>query len=134
MTVEQEPKNTLTALIIDDENDICFLLSNILRNDQLKVKYVHSINEGKAALKHHEPNILFLDNHLPDGFGVDFIRYIKNTFPAIKIVMVTAHDTPEDRKKALLEGADHFISKPFSTVEIKAVIKQLFPQKINQPG
>lgn len=128
MTTDQEKMGTLTALIIDDETDICFLLSNILRNSNLNVQYVNSIKEGKSALKKNEHNLLFLDNHLPDGFGIDSIHSIKKEHAATKIVMMTAHDTPEDRKKALSEGADIFIGKPFSTVEIKNVIKQLFPQ------
>jgi len=127
MKFDEEKQNTLTALIIDDENDICFLLSNILRNNDLTVQYVHSITEGKSTLKKIEPNLLFLDNHLPDGFGIDFIRYVKREHADTKIVMVTAHDTPDDRRKALEEGADVFIAKPFSTVEIKNVITQLYP-------
>ncbi len=120
--------NNLSALIIDDENDICFLLSIILRSNNLNVQYVHSISEGKSSLKKSEPSLLFLDNHLPDGFGIDFIRYVKKEHANTKIVMVTAHDTPEDRKKAFQEGADIFIAKPFSTLEIKNVISQLFPE------
>ncbi len=127
MTIDQEKKGTLTALIIDDETDICFLLTNILQKNNLNVQYVNSISEGKSALEKNEPNLLFLDNHLPDGFGIDTINSIKKEHAATKIVMMTAHDTPEDRKKALSEGADVFIAKPFSTIEIKNVIKQLFP-------
>ena len=89
------------ALIIDDERDICFLLSNILRNSNVDVQFVNSITEGKDYLQKINPNLLFLDNHLPDGFGIDFISYVKKEHAQTKIVMVTAHDTPEDRKRAL---------------------------------
>jgi DNA-binding NarL/FixJ family response regulator len=73
--------------------------------------------------------VLFLDNHLPDGYGIDFIKYVKQEHPATKIVMVTAHDTTEDRKRALHEGADVFISKPFSAAEIKTALQQVYPGK-----
>ena len=88
---------------------------------------MHSLNDGKSTLKKIEPNLLFLDNHLPDGFGIDFISYVKKQHAGTKIIMVTAHDTPDDRKKALEEGADIFIAKPFSTFQIKSVIRELFP-------
>ena len=127
MDLEVENKKTHTALIIDDESDICFLLSNILRNNNLDVQFVNSINEGKSYLKRNSPQLLFLDNHLPDGYGIDFISYVKKEHADIKIVMVTAHDTPEDRKKALKEGADVFIAKPFSAAEIKKAILQVCP-------
>jgi two-component system, OmpR family, response regulator len=116
------------ALIIDDERDICFLLSNILRNSNVDVQFVNSITEGKDYLQKINPNLLFLDNHLPDGFGIDFISYVKKEHAQTKIVMVTAHDTPEDRKRALEEGADIFIGKPFSAAEIKDALREVYPQ------
>jgi DNA-binding response OmpR family regulator len=122
-----EHDTTLTALIIDDEYDICFLLSRILRNNNLDVQFVNSISEGKTSLTKLSPNVLFLDNHLPDGYGIDFISYVKKQHPETKIIMVTAHDTTEDRKKALEQGADVFISKPFSSAEIKNAIQQVYP-------
>lgn len=127
MNFDAGKKNIHTALIIDDESDICFLLSNILRSNNLEVQFVNSINEGKSYLKKNNPHLLFLDNHLPDGYGIDFISYVKKQHADIKIVMVTAHDTPEDRRKALMEGADVFISKPFSASEIKKAIQQVYP-------
>lgn len=128
MEIETGKKNAYTALIIDDESDICFLLSNILRNNNLQVKFVNSIKEGKLYLKDNDPNLLFLDNHLPDGYGIDFISYVKKLHSNTKIVMVTAHDTPEDRGKALREGADFFIAKPFSAAEIKNAIQHIYPE------
>ena len=127
MNLDAGKKNNHTALIIDDESDICFLLSNILRSNNLEVQFVNSLNEGKSYLMRNHPNLLFLDNHLPDGYGIDFISYVKKEHADTKIVMVTAHDTPEDRRKALLEGADFFISKPFSASEIKRAIQQAYP-------
>ncbi|MBL0357630.1 MAG: response regulator [Chitinophagaceae bacterium] len=124
---KMERHATLKALIIDDEYDICFLLSRILRNNNLDVEFVNSLAEGKAYLTKLKPNLLFLDNHLPDGFGIDFISYVKKEYPGIKIVMVTAHDTNDDRKRALQEGADFFIAKPFSASEIKSAIQQVYP-------
>jgi len=115
-----------TALIIDDEYDICFLLSRILKNNDVQVHFANSIGEGKNFLSQISPGVLFLDNHLPDGFGVDFIRYVKQQYPQVKVVMVTAHDTTEDKKKAIREGADAFISKPFSALEIKSAIQQVY--------
>jgi DNA-binding response OmpR family regulator len=127
--MNEEIANTelLTALIIDDENDICFLLTNILRNNKLDVQFVNSIAEGKSYLREVKPDILFLDNHLKDGYGIDFINYVKKKYADTKIIMVTAHDTPEDRKKAMQEGADFFIAKPFSAAEIKNAIQTVYP-------
>ncbi len=126
METEKEIKTGLTALIVDDEYDICFLLSRILKSNNLEVQFANTISEGKNHLLSFNPNVLFLDNHLPDGYGIDFISYVKEQYPDTKIIMVTAHDTSEDRKKALQQGADVFISKPFSATQIKNAIRQVY--------
>ena len=113
------------ALIIDDETDIWVLLSNILRKHNLKTYYVNNLEAATKRLAQEVPAIIFLDNHLPDGFGLDFIRFIKSHYPATKIVMITGYDLQADRNRALNEGADLFISKPFSSKTINDIIKQL---------
>src|ERR1700761_9166014 len=117
-------KIMVKALIIDDEIDICYLLSSILKNKDVHPEYVNSLSEATAALEKSTPSIIFLDNHLPDGMGIDFIRYIKKNFPEAKIVMITAYDNSSDRNKALQLGADGFIGKPFSRDIIYKAVEQ----------
>ncbi len=69
--------------------------------------------------------LIFLDNHLPDGLGVNYIKEIKKKCPTCKIIMVTAHDNPTDREKASEEGADFFIGKPFTREIIFQTIEKL---------
>ena len=115
----------LKALIVDDEVDICFLLSGILRQKQLKPAFVNNLAGARDLLEKDTPSILFLDNHLPDGFGLDFIPYVKTHYPQVKIVMITAHDGLAEREKARAEGADLFISKPFTREVIDYAVKNL---------
>ena len=115
----------LKALIVDDEVDICFLLSGILRQKNMKPSFVNNLASAKQSLQQEIPSILFLDNHLPDGFGLDFIQYVKASYPGVKIVMITAHDGLTERKKAQAEGADLFISKPFTRDVIDYAITKL---------
>ena len=115
LTMENSADTATTKiLIVDDEMDICYLLSGILRRKNFTTHYVNSLSDAEAALKKEIPSLVFLDNHLPDGFGMDFIHFIKEHYPSIKVVMVTAHDTPGDRQQAFAEGADFFIGKPFT--------------------
>jgi DNA-binding response OmpR family regulator len=113
--MEIRPGNReLEALIIEDEVDICFLLTGILRKKNFKTAFVNTIREAENKLQSQNPDILFLDNNLPDGLGVDFIHRIKNTHPLSKIIMITANDTTADKYNALNAGADFFIGKPFT--------------------
>jgi len=113
------------ALIVDDEQDVCFLLSSILKNKRLQTNCVNSISEAKKLLAKENPSIIFLDNHLPDGFGINFIEEIKKLKPDVKIVMITAHDTKTDKEKAYLQGVDFFIGKPFTRENVFNVIETL---------
>lgn len=111
-------EDKLTALVVDDEKDVCFLLTGILKNKNLQANCVHSITEARKVLLSENPSIIFLDNHLPDGFGMNFIEEIREMKPNAKIVMITAHDTMTDKEKAHLKGVDHFIGKPFTRENI----------------
>lgn len=112
----------IEVLIIEDEEDICYLLSGILRKKNLNTSYVTSLFAAEEILRKQYPDILFIDNHLPDGYGVDFLSLIKRDHPNTKIIMITAHDTGDDKQKALKQGADYFIGKPFTRdTIIKAV-------------
>lgn len=119
-----KPKK-LKALIIDDEQDICYLLGSLLKKKHFDMDYVFSLKEAKAMLYTNDPSIIFLDNHLPDGLGINFIGYIKSTHPLTKIVMITAQDTAADRKLALSAGADYFLSKPFTKEIINTTVEKL---------
>ena len=115
----------LKVLIIDDETDICYLLSTLLKQRNLETEYVNTLSDAAVALKKDVPEIIFLDNHLPDGLGMNFIAYVKNHYPDTKIVMITAHDTAADRQKAMSTGADFFIGKPFTRDLINSTVDQL---------
>ena len=115
----------LKALIIDDEADICYLLSRLLKHKNLETAFVNSLSDADKALKSERPEIIFLDNHLPDGLGINYIPYIKKNYPDSKIIMITAHDSGDDRDKALKNGADFFIGKPFSSEIIYKTVDEL---------
>ncbi|HET6768209.1 MAG TPA: response regulator [Chitinophagaceae bacterium] len=103
------------ALIVDDETDICYLLSHILRQKNIQTVFAGSLAEADRMLQ--TPNLfyyVFLDNHLPDGLGINQIKRWKEKFPSVHFIMISAHDSSEEKRKAKSDGADSFISKPFS--------------------
>jgi len=103
------------VLIVDDETDIRFLLSNIMKQKNVQPVLASSLSEADNIMQSiGEFSCIFLDNYLPDGLGVNYIRQIKKKWPEAKVVMITAHDNQTDREKATKEGADYFIGKPFS--------------------
>ncbi|MGJ7032505.1 response regulator [Niabella hirudinis] len=111
-------------MIIDDEDDMYYLIRNILKQRNIEAVFAGSIHEGLKVMK-QQPDIflIFLDNHLPDGPGFQYIRQFKEIGHAA-VVMMTAYDTSYDRKMAKNNGADDFIGKPFTRQSILAIIDQ----------
>ena len=72
------------------------------------------------------PGLLFLDNQLPDGSGLGEIQSIRKNFPDMKIILMSAHDGSVEKKTAIQNGADLFLSKPLSQESIEGSIEQLF--------
>lgn len=112
----------LKILIVDDETDICYSLSRTLSKRGFITATSHTLAEAEQQIKSSTPNILLLDNHLPDGRGIDFAKKISLRYPDLKIIMITAHDSPEDRFKAFSNGIDFFLSKPFTINQINHAV------------
>lgn len=106
------------VLIVDDEVDICYFLKRNLDRKEYITTFVNTLKEALKLINKDRPNVVLLDNHLPDGLGLDFAQQVKVNYPEIKIVMITAHDTPHDRFSANKNGVDYFLSKPFMMKEV----------------
>jgi DNA-binding response OmpR family regulator len=103
------------ALIIDDESDICYLLSSILKQKNIHTVFAGSLGETDRILQSADSfGYIFLDNHLPDGMGTSYIERLRSRFPETRLIMITAHDSNSDREIAEKNGIDYFIGKPFS--------------------
>ena len=111
-----------SAMIIEDEKDLCYLLTNVLKKNNVPSACVYSIKEARETIRNIKPSIIFIDNHLPDGIGSDFISQAKAIYPTAKVIMITAHDSPAEIDEAFHRGADYFISKPFNSTTIKTTL------------
>lgn len=100
------------VLLIDDETEICFLLSNVLRRTGAHCAMAHSLAEGRRALSEQAYDAVFLDIHLPDGLGYDLIPEIRRLRPGTRVIAISAVDN--ERTTAADRGADLFIAKPLS--------------------
>lgn len=127
--MENNQNKSIGAIIVDDDVDICFLLTLILKNKNIKSVYANSIAEAKNIFVRYKPSVVFLDNHLPDGMGIDFIPAIKEAYPETKILMITAHNSDANKKKAVAGGAEYFIGKPFNMEEISTILDQVIEKK-----
>jgi len=122
MTPTSKPKTKLAKklLVVEDEGQIGLVLNMILSERNFDLDYVSSLLSAQEYLEKNKPSLVILDNKLPDGFGVDFISYIKKKYPSIKIIMISGFSTARD--VALANGADMFLEKPFSMDNVNEAI------------
>ena len=116
-------KTAKKVLVIEDEGEIGLLLNIILNEKDFELDYVKDLSSADEYLQKNKPSLIFLDNKLPDGYGVDFISYVKKKYPKIKIIMMTGFGTARD--VALENGADFFLEKPFSLDNVNQAIDQV---------
>lgn len=109
------------VLIVDDEKDICSLLSAILNNMGLHVKTAFSLKEGSQTLK-EKVDIAFLDIKLPDGEGFEIIEDLRELNDDVRIILISAFSGDDIYKKIDEYNVDYFIHKPFSKNDIKEVL------------
>jgi DNA-binding NtrC family response regulator len=114
------------VLIVDDDNDLCRILEIVIA-DRYSVHVEHSLDGADHYLADRQPDIILLDNDLPDGLGVKAIKHMLQIYPKVKIVLMTADDSKGLQDMAMDEGAAKFMAKPFRAGMINDVILSLLP-------
>src|ERR1700750_1030932 len=109
-------------LIIDDEQDLCHLLKIILLKDKFLIDCAYSLTDAGQKLL-LQPQIIFLDNNLPDGSGLDYFHDHPDQFVKSSVILITADGGHSTKMLASEAGINMFIQKPFSIKEIKDIIK-----------
>jgi DNA-binding response OmpR family regulator len=113
---------THNILIIDDEIEVCMLLKNYLTKKVKQVGFSTTLTAGIASFIRTKPNLLILDNNLPDGFGIENIALFKKINPSIYIVLISARS--DLKNTALEKGADFFIEKPISFSILNTILEK----------
>jgi two-component system KDP operon response regulator KdpE len=113
-----------TALIIDDEPQIRSVVRNALAADFVTVAEASTAAEGLRLVQAQRPGFIVLDLGLPDMNGMTVCERIRRNSDALILVLSARY---ADREKALLldAGADDYVTKPFSTIELTARVRAL---------
>jgi len=113
-----------TILIAEDEPTNYQYLEIILKD---KVKRIDRAVNGKDAVELASKNnyaFILMDLKMPEMDGIEATRIIKQQFPAMPVIVQTAHALPDEKARALSAGCDKFISKPFKKTDLIEIINQ----------
>ncbi|UXP32536.1 response regulator [Reichenbachiella agarivorans] len=115
----------MRALIVDDEEDIGWMVSKFLQSEGLEVEYVSRIEKAQYKINEHPYEVYFLDLNLPDGSGFDLIPSIRKQEIDSKVVVISAHDGIYEINQAKEMNVDLFIKKPFTKKQVVDAIEDL---------
>jgi two-component system nitrogen regulation response regulator NtrX len=113
-------------LVVDDEKDICELVSGILADDGYDTRIAESGQSALLAINEHRPDLVLLDVWLGDGArdGLGILESIQKDYPYVPVVMMSGHGTVETAVSAIKMGAYDFIEKPFQIDRLLLVLKR----------
>jgi len=115
-------------LLVDDDNELCALLSKFLTRHGYRVSVVHNGQEMSSILETSRINLVILDLMLPDGDGLDICRQMRARSDS-PILMLTARGDPMDRVVGLEMGADDYLPKPFEPRELLARLRAILRRR-----
>jgi CheY-like chemotaxis protein len=123
---------SVSILVVDDEPDMAELFRQRFRREARDGTYViHFANSGEGALEQLtegiEPTLIVIlsDINMPGMDGLTLLGEIKNRFPELPVMMVTAYGDDERRRRATDLGAFEFVTKPVDFEALKAQLRQL---------
>jgi two-component system, NtrC family, response regulator len=124
-------------LLIDDEEKLRSLLKRIISLEGFSIYEANNLKAANKILEKEEIDITLCDVKLPDGNGVDFTKHIKNKFPYVEIILMTAYGNISDGVQAMKNGAFDYIIKGDDNEKIipllnKAMDKSKLQKRVEQ--
>lgn len=109
-----------TVFLLEDDKSICEFVRCALEMADVDTVCFNTVADFNAALNQHLPAVALLDIMLPDGSGLDVLKKLKQSYPQVACIMLSALGQESDKVKGLNLGADDYISKPFGVLELTA--------------
>ena len=122
-----------TILVIDDEPQIRRAVRNALANDDTRVTEAATAREGLDRVASERPDLVVLDLGLPDSPGSSVCRDLR-TWSDVPILVLSARHEDGEKAALLDAGADDYITKPFSTLELQARVRALLRRNVRTSG
>jgi DNA-binding response OmpR family regulator len=123
-----------TVLVVDDEPDLCELLSITLRRMDLDPRTAHRVAEAQRLLKTEHFDLCLTDMQLPDGDGLELVEWIQQYSRSVPVAVITAHGNMETAVRALKLGAFDFVSKPLDLAGLRKLVASAIKLSGTQDG
>jgi DNA-binding response OmpR family regulator len=123
--------DTLDLWILEDDIALCSLIAEQCQRQHWQLEAFHHPRSLDAALTERSPDLLLLDQMLPEKSGTDVLASLRNRNHQFPVLMISAMAAPSDRVLGLESGADDYISKPFLFRELQLRIQNLIDKQLH---
>lgn len=113
----------MRILLVEDHPDLSRMVSDHFAGRGFLVDAVGTLEEARAALSATTYDLLVLDLGLPDGDGRELLQMPTLTVDSLPTIVMTAHDSLDERLASLNGGADDYLAKPFNLEELEARLR-----------
>jgi two-component system response regulator PilR (NtrC family) len=110
------------VLVVDDEPDLCELLSITLQRMDLDPRTAGTVGAAQRMLKTERYDLCLTDMQLPDGDGLELVKWMQQYAPSVPVAVITAHGNMETAVRALKLGAFDFVSKPLDLAGLRKLV------------
>ncbi|MGM9929099.1 MAG: response regulator transcription factor [Bacillus sp. (in: firmicutes)] len=129
----KDPSCERSILIIEDEKNIRTIIKLYLEREGFMVIEAKDVKEGKNQFVQHPPCLILLDIRLPDESGFHYCNWLRNEQNSdVPLIMVSAVSSEAETIKALKQGADDFLHKPFNPLELVARVESVLRRSIKK--
>ncbi|MFD2034231.1 response regulator transcription factor [Belliella marina] len=119
----------MRVLLVEDEKQLGIEIIDFLKNDGYVCDWSVNLDDGSEKLATNPYDYVLLDLGLPDGDGLELINEINTCQKDVSIIILTARSEVNDKIEGLQQGADDYLSKPFSLLELKARMQAIARRK-----
>ena len=114
--------------VLDDDKSIRWVFEKALSKVNLPCQCFSNTNEAINQFNHEMPSVILSDIRMPNESGIDFLTKVKEKFPQIPIIIMTAYSDLDTAVSAFQKGAFEYIAKPFDIDKVIEVIHQALEQ------
>lgn len=121
---EFQLNSRMNVLVIDDETNFTEEIDEFLQNQGYKSFVANTVQKGRTILRNQDIDLLILDVRLKGVSGLDVLKEVKQDFPGLEVIIVSAHGDMDTVITALRNGAIDYLKKPFRHSDIQIAIQR----------
>lgn len=117
-------------LVVDDEKDMCHMISSILQGEGYRVDKAYNCRQAIQRIKATRYNLMILDYKLPNSTGINLLKEVRLIQPSLKVIMLSAYGSPSIKSMAKKFCVYRFIDKPFDLNKLVRVVRGALSKKV----